>query len=345
MSNKYRVLDLFSGCGGMSLGFEQAGFDIAAGIDIWEDAIETFKKNHPESLGLTRDISNTNINLLKKEIGSIDVVIGGPPCQGFSISGKRDPRDPRNKLYESFVSVVDSFSPKVFVLENVPNLISMNNGSFKEKILKDFKKIGYSVEFKVLLASDYGVPQNRKRVFFVGIKGDEIFNFPEATHKLNKITTSDAISDLDENSVPDGAKYRCSPKTNYQKIMRSNSSGVFNHETTKHSCKTIDIISHVPNGGNYKNLPEKYKDTRKVNIAWTRYHSDKPSHTIDTGHRHHFHYLYNRVPTVRESARLQSFPDDFIFLGSKTSQLKQVGNAVPPFLAMVIALQIKNILQ
>lgn len=154
---------------------------------------------------------------------------------------------------------------------------------------------------------------------------------------MNIVSTKEAISDLPELSVENGALYGVPPESEYQKRMRGKSSGIHNHVITNHKEKTIKIISLVPDGGNYKDLPIEYQSTRKVNIAWTRLNSTKPSFTIDTGHRHHFHYKYNRVPTVRESARIQSFPDDFIFLGSKTSQYKQVGNAVPPLLAKVIA--------
>jgi DNA (cytosine-5)-methyltransferase 1 len=166
------------------------------------------------------------------------------------------------------------------------------------------------------------------------------YEFPLPVSIDKKVTTEEAISDLPQNSLVDGSKYPSLPKSKYQKLMRYKSKAIFNHEITNHSEKTIQIISHVPDGGNYKNLPDEFKNSRKVNIAWTRYSSNKPSHTIDTGHRHHFHYYFNRVPTVRESARLQSFPDSFIFFGSKTSQLKQVGNAVPPMLSKHIALGI-----
>jgi DNA (cytosine-5)-methyltransferase 1 len=195
----------------------------------------------------------------------------------------------------------------------------------------------------VLLASDYGVPQNRKRVVFVGVRGKQNFEYPEPLFHDNKITTGDALGDLPELTVGDGSKYLIKASNEYQKIMRQQSTGIFNHESTLHSDKTVSIISLVPDGGNYKNLPKHLQGTRKVHIAWTRYSSTRPSLTIDTGHRHHFHYKYNRIPTVRESARLQSFPDDFIFYGSRTSQYKQVGNAVPPLMAEAIAKQLLSI--
>ena len=178
---------------------------------------------------------------------------------------------------------------------------------------------------------------------FVGLLGGEIYNFP--TPSIDKhISSYEALSDLPENSQQDGSSYICEPMSEFQRLMRKYSRGVYNHNITIHTARTQEIIAMVPDGGNYKDLPKELWDTRKVHIAWTRLNSKRPSFTIDCGHNHHFHYKFNRVPTVRESARLQSFPDSFIFLGNKGSQLKQVGNAVPPLLAQQIALQLKNYL-
>jgi DNA (cytosine-5)-methyltransferase 1 len=341
--NNIKVLDLFSGCGGLSFGFAKQGFQVVVGVDNWRDSLETFEKNHLGAKGIVLDLSNFDEKELAQITGPIDVVIGGPPCQGFSISGKRNPGDPRNRLYTGFVKAVRCFSPKAFVLENVPNLVSMDNGKIKDSILKDFRKLGYDVKYKILLASDYGVPQNRRRVVFVGIKGNNNFEFPKGKfiEPGLKITCSAAISDLPEFSVADGFEDKKKPQSDYQAMIRKGRLGVFNHQITEHDKKTISTISLVPDGGNYKDLPKELQNTRNVHIAWTRYASNKPSLTIDTGHRHHFHYKYNRIPTVRESARLQSFPDNFIFCGSKTSQYKQVGNAVPPLMAEEIAKSLK----
>ena len=334
--NKYKVLDLFCGCGGLSLGFEQAGYEITLGIDNWDEALKTFKENHANSEVLCTDISTLEPNEINRNKGDFDVIIGGPPCQGFSISGKRDSGDPRNKLYQSFAAFVSHFEPKAFIMENVPNLISMNNGAIKKQIVSEFETLGYKVAYKILLASNYGVPQNRKRVIFVGLKSKSEFIFPTEDTLRNKVTSYEAISDLPESDVDNGTPYLSPPKSSYQKMMREGAVGIFNHETTKHTNKTIETVALVPDGGNYKDLPKHLQGTRKVNIAWTRLNSKKPSFTIDTGHNHHFHYKYNRVPTVRESARIQSFPDTFIFHGRKNDQLKQVGNAVPPILGRVI---------
>lgn len=322
----------------MSLGFEQAGFNVVLGIDFWKDALETYRFNRKSTKTLRADMAVLSGEEVADIIGdtAVDVIIGGPPCQGFSVAGKRIVDDERNKLYKSFVRMVDYFSPKAFVMENVPNILSIGGGAIKDSIIEDFSALGYTVEYQVLTASDYGVPQNRRRAIFVGLQNGAHFTFP-APLAQEKVTSEEAISDLPEYSVNDGSKYPSNPNSNYQKMMRSHSAALYNHQTTVHNQKTIDIISLVPDGGNYKNLPAELQQIRKVHIAWTRLNSKKPSFTIDTGHRHHFHYLYNRIPTARESARIQSFPDDFIFTCSRTSQLKQIGNAVPPLLGKAIA--------
>jgi DNA (cytosine-5)-methyltransferase 1 len=341
----FKVIDLFSGCGGLSLGFEMADYEILLGIDNWADALKTFEKNHHNSKAFLADLYTLQPQVVKEiyNISDISVIIGGPPCQGFSIAGKRDVDDERNKLYKGFVDFVKYFKPKAFIMENVPNIMSINKGVVKNRIIKDFEDLNYKVSAKVLLASDYGVPQHRKRAFFVGLLNGKEFEFPLKTH-TTPVISKDAINDLPDYDIKDGEQYPLSPQSNYQNFIRNGANSLFNHQITHHSEKTIEIISLVPDGGNYKNLPIELQKTRNVNIAWTRLSSEKPSFTIDTGHRHHFHYLFNRIPTVRESARLQSFPDSFIFLGTKTSQYKQVGNAVPPLLGKAIAEQLKKYL-
>ncbi|WP_055436628.1 DNA cytosine methyltransferase [Lacinutrix algicola] len=345
MKEKHTVIDLFCGCGGLSSGFNKADYDITLGIDYWKDAISTFNHNHDKPVGIVADLFKETPKTISEKTGVLkaDVIIGGPPCQGFSIAGKRVIDDERNQLYKSFVSFVEFYKPKVFLMENVPNIISMGGGIVKDTIIEDFEQLGYNVVYKILLASDYGVPQNRRRAFFVGTKNNTDFIFPKPTFEKH-IVSQEAISDLPEQSLVDGTKYPMKPKSDYQKFVRNDSKGIHNHEITNHKEQTVEIIAMVPDGGNYKSLPKELHKTRKVNIAWTRLNSQKPSFTIDTGHRHHFHYKFNRVPTVRESARIQSFPDNFIFQCSKTSQYKQVGNAVPPVLAKVLAESIKNYL-
>ncbi|WP_233192361.1 DNA cytosine methyltransferase [Sporosarcina sp. P26b] len=356
------VIDLFSGCGGFSLGFEKAGFNVLLGVDVWKDALVTFEKNHNKAKVIEEDLNSISANQLlsfiNKDKNEIDIIIGGPPCQGFSISGKRILDDPRNQLYKSFVNIVNDIQPKVFVMENVPGLVRLFGGKAKDGILESLESIGYNVTYKILTAADYGVPQMRKRVFFVGLRKDlfefpyDYFQFPVPVHgaklKYPYVTSEEAISDLpllEDEHGEEHMSYLTPPQNKYQSLMRLRSDVVKNHLATIHKPKTVEIISQVPDGGNYKDLPENLHNTRKVNIAWTRMNSKKPCFTIDTGHNHHFHYKANRVPTVRESARIQSFPDDFIFYGTKTSQLKQVGNAVPPILSYALALEIKKIIE
>ena len=306
-SKTFNVIDLFCGCGGLSLGFEQAGYNVLLGIDVWKDALETFRHNHKNGATLCADLSKLTGEEVDREINfqKVDVIIGGPPCQGFSVAGKRIVDDERNTLYKSFVRMVEYFNPKAFVLENVPNILSIGGGVVREAIICDFQKLGYNVVTQVLTASDYGVPQNRRRAIFVGLK-EGVFDF-EIPKVLHKVTTAEALSDLPEGSQSFKGDYICAPQSEYQTLMRRDSKGVMNHEVTIHNAQTTEIIAMVPDGGNYKDLPLQLQNTRKVHIAWTRLNSQKPSITIDTGHRHHFHYKWNRVPTVRESA----FSNDF----------------------------------
>ncbi len=349
MDNKYTAIDLFCGAGGLSYGFESAGFDILLGIDNDAKALETFEANHNGAKSICGDITAVSYEKdIKPIIGekTIDVVIGGPPCQGFSLSGPRNFDDPRNKLYLSYIRLVDEIKPRAFVIENVPGLVALFNGEVKKSIFERFEAMGYQIDCKILCAANYGVPQSRKRVVFVGTReGEATFVYPPESKDV--ITCEMALSDLPplvDELGEDVQEYVCDPKNDYQKLMRARSQQVHNHIAATHSEKVQHIISLVPDGGNYKDLPEQYRDSRNFHVAWTRFASQKPAPTIDTGHRHHFHYKYNRVPTVRECARLQSFPDDFIFLGNKTQQFRQVGNAVPPLMAQRIADQIKEVL-
>jgi len=345
------VIDLFCGCGGLSFGLERSGFNVVLGIDNWDASLKTFAYNHVNAKAIEADISKITAEEIKKHIGrkKIDVVVGGPPCQGFSLSGPRNFYDPRNRLYLEFMRIVKEANPYAFVIENVPGLAGLFGGRIKELIMKEFGKLGYTVNAEILNASDFGVPQNRRRIIFVGLKGGKKFQFPNPTHFdggiSKKITVEEAVSDLPHLIKINGDEelaYDKKPCFEYQKLMRQGSRKIFNHVASNHTEQTKKIIALVPEGGNYKDLPEHLNSIRNFHVAWTRLHRRKPSPTIDTGHRHHFHPTENRVPTVREAARIQSFPDRFKFLGTKTSQYKQVGNAVPPLLAAKIG---KNLLK
>ena len=345
MKDKLKVIDLFSGCGGFSFGFENAGYHVVLGVDNDKASLETFKANHKNSKTLLADLHNDSaiddiINEVKEH--KIDVIIAGPPCQGFSLTGARNEGDDRNKLFYSVFKLAEKIKPRAIIIENVPGLATLYNGFAKKAILKEFERLNFSNNFKVLFAPDYEVPQIRKRIFFVGLNSDlGKFEFPKEILKPeNYNTTSIAISDLPtlENELGEEKSIYDKPaKTEYQKKLRNGSKILFNHVASKHTDLVINVISQVPDGGNHKDLPKGVGESRTFNEAWTRYNSKKPSKTIDTGHRNHFHYKFNRIPTVRENARLQSFPDNFVFVGTRTQQNRQVGNAVPPLLGFHVA--------
>ena len=332
-----KIIDLFCGIGGLSLGFEMAGFEVVSAIDMWSDAIKTYNHNRKDKVAQTITVEEFNEvqlpELLKRE--KINGVIGGPPCQGFSTVGQRDINDPRNKMYLEFYNTVKQANPDFFVIENVKGLLTLNKGAFVKDIIKRFgpEGLGYQISYKLVNAANYGVPQNRYRVFFVGIKGKD-FAFPEECATI--LTAKDGISDL---CGPEG-EYATKPQNEFQKLMRGGKKKPLNHDFTSHSEQTVSIISQIPDGGNIKSLPREFWEVRKYNKAFERMGTFKPSNTIDTGHRNYFHYSENRIPTARESARIQSFPDDFEVLGTRGSQYKQIGNAVPPLLAKAIAEQI-----
>lgn len=348
----FKVLDLFSGAGGLSRGFYDAGYEVVLGVDFDKAALKTFKENHGQAEAMNLDLFDHDnidviIDFLKNRKIKLDVLVGGPPCQGFSVAGPRDMNDKRNTLYTAMVELADRVKPQVVVLENVPGMVQTNGGIGAKRVVEDFAKIGYNMVAKLLYGPDYGLPQIRKRVFFVGLKDNtKEFIFPEATvDKEHYITCEQAIGDLPSLQTADGEiiygetiqNYEIPVQNEYQKKMRAHSKNIQNHIGSIPIEKTKYMISLVPEGKNYKALPEQYRGMYKYHEALTRYHSKKPSRTINTGHRSHFHYKWNRIPTVRESARLQSFPDDFIFYGNKSEQYRQVGNAVPPMLGQVVA--------
>lgn len=348
---KYNVLDLFCGCGGLSRGFIDAGFVVRLGIDVDEMALKSFEHNHDGAVAMNLNLFDLeNVDKIKvffdENDYELDVLVGGPPCQGFSLAGPRKVDDSRNKLYQAMVKTARIMKPKAVVLENVPGMIQLHDGLVKDKILNDFRKLGYTMgEPHILYAPEYGIPQIRKRVIFVGLLGaQEEFHYPDPIFTPEHfITCEQAISDLPALIDIVGEKvqeYPCEPQSEYQKERRKGSKAIYNHEGTIHDLKTKKFIAMVPEGKNYKSLPPEYNGIYKYHEALTRYHSKKPSPTINTGHRSHFHYKWNRIPTVRESARLQSFDDTFIFFGNKTQQYRQVGNAVPPLLGKVVASEI-----
>ena len=348
-----RAMELFAGCGGMSLGLKRAGFDIIYANEINADAVKTYKKNFPEVFMQEGDIKKLNPALIKKQLGKVDVIAAGTPCQGFSMVGPRNINDPRNKLFLQLLKFVKTFKPKMFVMENVPGILTMDNGKVIERIINSFSRIGYFIQYKILSASEFGVPQDRKRIFIIGtmkkIPSEKLFPKPEG----KKVSVSEAISDLEFLGINEKATvHKIGPKSRYQSKMRKSCNVVFNHESCNHNIKIQKRFARVPHGENgqkiLQNSGTKKRDYYKLDPR-------KTSRTITTIPEDLIHYKKNRIPTVRELARLQSFPDDFQFLGPKMTggkrrkyscpQYTQVGNAVPPLLAEKIFRNLHKILR
>ena len=350
-----KVIDLFCGCGGLSEGFKLAGYEIVGGIDFNEAAIKTYNENFGEGKGLCCDLMNMSVEDIKKSFGDlsdIDVIIGGPPCQGFSSANryKIEGDDPRNKLFFEFVKFVDLAKPKVVLIENVKGIITNKNGYAKDKIYEIFENRGYTVNHKILNAVDYGVPQKRQRNFFVITRTDEKFDFDKIKKIDKPITVEDAIGELynyDNNNTKEGFIVKEDITSNYRLYLRADNNRIENHEVKYPAEKVQNRISYVPQGGNWQDVPTDLWPSNRTNrhsSAYKRLDEKQPSCTIDTGNNHsnYFHPLYNRIPTVREAARLQSFPDDFIFVGNRSEQYRQVGNAVPPLMSKALAEEIKK---
>lgn len=352
---KYNVIDLFCGCGGLSEGFKLAGFNIVGGIDFNQKAIDTYKKNFENSIAICADLMTFNENDIHKtfpDLSQVDVIIGGPPCQGFSSANRyqSEQDDPRNKLFFEFVKFVDIAKPKVVLIENVRGIVTNNNGYAKDRIYEIFESRGYTVTHKILDSSEYGVPQRRLRNFFVITKNCPKFDFDMVKKSNHVVTVKEAISELYSFDDSNGEVILSNkPSTQFQKYLRRKDNIVFNHDVRYPAEKVQNRISFVPQGGNWKDVPPNLWPSDRKNrhsSAYKRLDENDVSVTIDTGNNHsnYFHPLYNRIPTVREAARLQSFPDDFIFLGNRSDQYRQVGNAVPPLLSKAIAKAIKELL-
>ncbi len=399
---KLSFVELFGVPGGLSMGFELAGMKSVGALDIFEPGIETYRKNFPKVKKenvVCEDASVPNvvekfqkITSLKK--GDIDIIIGGPPCQGFSTMGRikmaslvkngqrkgnsnaRFINDKRNHLYKSFIKFVDKFKPKAIVMENVLGMVSYKNGTVVKQIEEDFKNVGYvNVDSKVLNALDYGVPQSRKRIFFIATRTNKPITWPKETHfpkngmdrtlispnLKNHNTVWDAIADLPLLKLPkkmskvthSEKKYKTDPLSDYQKWIRGKAEKVENNITRWHREKDIQVFKNMKPGGKWSELSKT--DRKKIGYSdksfvdkWKRLPIDSYSWTV-TSHLHKDGYMYihpkqNRTISVREAARLQSFPDSFVFCGSRSAQFIQIGNAVPPLLSMAIAKTVKKII-
>lgn len=342
-----RVADLFAGVGGLSQGFLMEGFDIVFSIEYDREIAISNQYNHPSTIVYNKDITKIDIKGLSQKHPNIDVIIGGPPCQGFSQKGKRlSLNDERNYLFRYFIEFVDEFKPKYFLLENVPNIITTSNGFFRDEIIEKFSEMGYSIDFDILRASDFGIPQNRKRAFFLGKFSENNLRLPKGTNE--KVNIKDAIYDLpfinsgEEVSVYDKATF-----SKYQKYLRASATILYNHKATNHSKIALERLALIPKNGGRDSLPKEHLTKSIFSGTWTRLKEDGIAATIttrfDTPSSGLFtHPILDRCLTVREAARIQSFPDTFRFYGTKTSQMKQVGNAVPPLLVKSIAEVIKK---
>ncbi|MCL2687302.1 MAG: DNA cytosine methyltransferase [Methanobrevibacter sp.] len=340
MENKPKVIDLFCGIGGFSKGFEMAGFNVVLGIDNWSPALETFEKNHKATKILNEDVCNITEDFYKKYSSKVEVIIAGPPCQGFSMCGTRDVNDVRNSLFKEVLRAVKIIAPKVVVIENVVGLMSMKTpeGEYvKDIIINELEKLGYIVENKILNADEYNVPQSRKRVFFIASKIGRI-KFPKRSKE--KITVLDALSNIPDT---DKTKYN-TPENKFQEHMWDNEKSIYNHDKMNHNEKVLERIKCVPQGGNWKDIPpEVYDVGGNHSNNYRRLNPNKPSITIKHATKSMIiHPDYNRVITAREAARLQSFPDSFVIMGNRTDQHQQLANAVPPLLGFAIGNQVLN---
>ncbi|MFH4618164.1 DNA cytosine methyltransferase [Vibrio furnissii] len=367
----YKLVDLFSGAGGMSAGFEMAGFQVFASIELMEKYAKTHALNFPNSVTLSGDIRDLPPDEFGKKTGISPqepvIIIGGPPCQTFSnigqskiksILNKDIKHDPRNYLFKNYLDYVSYFKPDVFVMENVPNLKTKYNGEIFDKILKICAELGYKVNHKILDASHFGVPQKRKRLFIVGNRLNGEFEFPSETTKEKPTTVFDAIGDLPK--IHDGIRAgdlpysEVKPLTKFQKLMRNKSGVVGNNICRVSNDRAKKVFVHMKQGDKYMDLPADVRSILPFNE--NRFHDrlkrlvmNEPSWTVLAhigmdGYRY-IHPTETRTLSVREAARIQSFPDSFEFVGNMREQYIQVGNSVPPLLAKSLAQQVKLLCQ
>jgi DNA (cytosine-5)-methyltransferase 1 len=384
-----RTIDLFSGAGGITEGFRQAGYECLYANDSMPEAIRTFELNHPEAWADCGDIEKVNPTAIRAELGirkgELDVLVGGPPCQGFSINAPdRFLKDPRNKLFKDYVRFLEEFEPKTFLFENVPGLLSLGDGKVLDRILSEFVRLDYHVTVKILFAAHYGVPQERWRLILLGSKLSEIAP-PEPTHYasgranfrggggvltfqltesdkrklLPAVTVGEAIGDLPRLTMGEGAEtigYTAGKPSAYARMMRNPEGITYNHFAAKLAKQNIERMQFVKPGGSWRDiphalLPKGMQRARKSDHTkrYGRLRNDGLAGTVMTKCDPHWGTVFlpdqERSLTVREAARFQSFPDIYQFLGPRVSQYEQVGNAVPVLMAKAIAAQIRTHLE
>ncbi len=362
------VIDLFCGVGGFSSGFEATSeFEVVAGVDLLGDRLNTFRLNHPSANGHGGDIRSLNIDSLLANTPSPFVVIGGPPCQGFSSLRpfrNIEWNDPRNNLGEEFCRIVAATRPEWIVFENVVGLLTYQDGKGFDALMEAFTALGYRVSARILNAAFHGLPQRRERLLIVGSRKGKAFDWPVPTHRhdhrsmagrssllvaplrglfadtLPALTLMDAIDDLpDVGSGEKASAYASRPRNRYQEIMRLGADDLTMHEATAHSPAMLNIIKHA--GENISALPPGLV-TSGFSTCYSRLAAAEPANTITVNFVHPasnrcIHPFQDRALTPREGARLQSFPDTFVFKGTRSQVVKQIGNAVPPLLGKLIA--------
>lgn len=343
-------LDLFCGIGGLSLGLAAAGIQPIGGLDHWDEARATFEHNHAPLRCMLSDLTRTTVDEIEEFFGtssaSIDIVAGGPPCQGFSTVGKRDETDPRNSLWRHYRELVSAIRPAYVVIENVEGMLVGHGGRQANAVISGFAEIGYRMKCKLLRAADYGVPQLRKRTILLGwLDGLVEPAFPKRTVR-DVVTVADAIFDLPPLASRERkTAYESSPTTSYQRARRKKVVELSNHEAANHPPELVEVLSHIPDGGNRKSIPDHLQPKSGFHNSYARLASFKPAIAVTSNMRkpssaRATHPNQPRGLTVREGLRLQSFDDDFVVLGSRTSQYLQVGNAVPPLLACAIGREV-----
>lgn len=344
----FKILDLFCGAGGMSYGMHKnPHFETVVALDIDSKLSETLKRNMPTVKVLCGDIKDQSIKDqvidLSRSLG-VNMIIGGPPCQGFSMKGKKlGLEDPRNFLFVEYLHIVELLQPEVFVIENVKSLLSTSKGWFKQQIIERIESLGYYVDVGVLKASDFGVPQTRERTIFICCKRKKIYLPTPLVSK--PITVREAIEDLSYLESNEGAfeqEYCTPPSSSYQIMMRKNSKKLYNHRASNHAKIAIEKLKQIPPERGRECLPKEMLGKQQFHSTWGRLKWDEPSPTIDTrfdasSNGKNNHPFLNRAITPREAARIQSFDDSYIFYGTKVAIRTQIGNAVPPLLAKAIA--------
>ena len=359
---KLKVIDLFSGVGGLSYGFaHDDNFEIVAANEILPNMAKAYSLNHPKAKVYAEDIKDFNAQKVENDLnikaGDIDIIVGGPPCQGYSTVGKRLIDDPRGKLFQEYYRVLKEFNPKLFLFENVRGLLSMQDGELLKTIISLFESLGYKVQYRLLNAADYGAPQVRERVIIIGSKLKTNFQYPKPTHYnkeetpnlLNKklkpyLTLEEAISDLPFiKSNEESFKYASSPQNDFQKFMRKNApTKLMDHNSPKNNEKLVKIMELLPDGGTPEDLPKNLRPTSGFKNTYCRLWWKRPSPTITRNlstpsSSRCIHPKAPRPLTTREGARIQCFPDDYKFFGSRGDRNLQIGNAVPTFLSNAVA--------